>query len=84
MFGRARSAGLTARLVALCALLLLVSAGAFAILLNAARDLRDSDRGLRSSLEVIGMAYRTLRLVVDLETGLRGYVITSQPAFLEP
>src|SRR5919199_4805032 len=84
VFGRATSTGLTARLVALSALLLAISAGAFVVLLVAAKDLRHSDRGLRTSLEMIGTADEALRLVVDMETGLRGYVISGQRSFLEP
>jgi PAS domain S-box-containing protein len=84
VFGRATTAGLTARLVALCALLLAISAGGFALLLSAARDLNRADDGLRRSLERIGAEDEMLRLVVDLETGIRGYVVNGDPVFLEP
>jgi PAS domain S-box-containing protein len=84
VFGRATSAGLTARLVALSALLLAISALGFAVLLAAAKDLRHNDRGLQTSLEMIGTSDQALRLVVDMETGLRGYVIGGRPGFLDP
>jgi PAS domain S-box-containing protein len=67
-----------------CAVLLVLSAGAFAIVLAAARQLDDADRGLRGSLEQIAAGDELLRYVVDLETGVRGYVATRDPHFLEP
>lgn len=46
-------------------------------LLSAARWVEHTD-------EVIARAYNTQKLLVDLETGLRGYLITHNPAFLAP
>ncbi|PYS92537.1 MAG: hypothetical protein DMF64_08570 [Acidobacteria bacterium] len=34
--------------------------------------------------QVIARAHRTEKLLVDSETGLRGYLLTSDPSFLEP
>lgn len=34
--------------------------------------------------QVIAQAYRTQKLLEDLETGLRGYMLTGEPQFLDP
>jgi signal transduction histidine kinase len=65
-------------------LLMLLIAVAFAVLLFSVGDLRRSERLARHSEEVLASANQLERLVVDLETGLRGFVITGQERFLEP
>lgn len=65
-------------------LLALVVATAFAVLLSSVADLRTSERRARQSAEVLVVANRLERLVVDLETGQRGFVITGQQRFLQP
>jgi CHASE3 domain sensor protein len=65
-------------------LLALVIATAFAVLLSAVSELRTLERRARESEEVLVVANRLERLVVDLETGQRGFVITGQDRFLEP
>ena len=56
----------------------------FAVLLVSIRDLdRSADLEMHSQ-EVLVSANRAERLVVDLETGLRGFVITGQDRFLQP
>jgi signal transduction histidine kinase len=76
--------GLTGRMVVASGLLALVVAAAFAVLLSSVADLRTAERRARRSEEVLVLANRLERLVVDLETGERGFVITSQEAFLRP
>src|SRR2546428_13120922 len=45
----------------------------------------DRDRAAdRQSKEVIGSGYRLLGLLVDAETGMRGYALTGNPAFSQP
>lgn len=76
--------GLTRRMVVASGLLALVIATAFAVLLSAVSELRTLERRARESEEVLVVANRLERLVVDLETGQRGFVITGQDRFLEP
>jgi signal transduction histidine kinase len=65
-------------------LLVLVVGGAFAVLVFSVAELRRSERLVQHSQEVLTTANRLERLVVDLETGQRGFIITGQPLFLEP
>ena len=65
-------------------LLALVVGAAFLVLFFSIRDLRDAARDSRHSLEVLAAANRLERLVVDLETGQRGFLITHEERFLEP
>jgi signal transduction histidine kinase len=69
--------------IASAALALLVGA-AFVTLLLTVLSLRDQSRLARHSEQVIATANRLERLLIDLETGHRGYVITRDPTFLEP
>ena len=64
--------GLTRRMVVASGLLALVVATAFAVLLSSVADLRASERRARQSEEVLVVANRLERLVVDVETGQRG------------
>jgi signal transduction histidine kinase len=57
---------------------------AFAILLVAINDLRDSERLATRSRVELDEADRLENLVIDLETGQRGFVITHEERFLEP
>ncbi|MDV6375925.1 diguanylate cyclase [Deinococcus arenicola] len=58
--------------------------GAF-VLLSAALDARvqATERATRTRTELAAMG-QVMQQVVNLETGLRGYVITGEPVFLEP
>jgi signal transduction histidine kinase len=76
--------GLTRRMVVASGLLALVLGAAFAVLLSSVADLRASEHRARLSEEVLVVANRLERLVVDLETGQRGFVITGQERFLDP
>jgi signal transduction histidine kinase len=69
--------------VASVVLALLVGA-AFAVLLIAISDLRTSGRLLAHSRSTNAAADRLEGLVIDLETGVRGYVIARQERFLKP
>lgn len=42
------------------------------------------NRKLNLSDQIIGDAYQVLQLIVDAETGLRGFIITDNESFLEP
>jgi len=76
--------GVARRVVVASGLLMLLVGAAFAVLLYSVADLRKSERLARHSQEVLATANQLERLVVDLETGQRGFVITGQEQFLEP
>jgi signal transduction histidine kinase len=76
--------GLARRTLISGALLALIGGAAFAVVLSSVADLHESERRARRSQEVLVVAHHLERLVVDLETGLRGYIITGQPQFLHP
>jgi signal transduction histidine kinase len=65
-------------------LLALLIGAAFAVLLSSVADLRALEGRARRSEEVLGVANLLERLVVDLETAQRGFVITRKERFLEP
>jgi signal transduction histidine kinase len=65
-------------------LLALLLVSAFAILLLAIRDLHESTEERRATREALVAADELEKLVIDLETGLRGFVITGAQRFLEP
>jgi signal transduction histidine kinase/HAMP domain-containing protein len=76
--------GLTRRLIAASGLLALIVGGAFVVLLLAVGDLRDAGRRSDHSQEVLIAANELERLLLDLETGERGFILTHQERFLEP
>ena len=76
--------GLTARIVLASGLLALIVGGAFAVLLLALNQERDASDLARHSEEVLVAANSLERLVIDLETGERGFVLTGDGRFLEP
>jgi signal transduction histidine kinase len=66
------------------ALLALLTSAAFAVLLLAIRDQRSSAQLARHAQEVLAAANRVERLLVDIETGTRGYLLTGDNRFLQP
>ena len=76
--------GLSGRMLLASGLLMLILGAAFAILLIAVDDLRTAARAAQDSEEVLVTANELERLVVDLETGVRGFVLTGEDQFLEP
>jgi signal transduction histidine kinase len=76
--------GLTRRMVVASGLLALVLAAAFAMLLISIADLRTATSRARHSEEVLAAVNELERLVIDVETGLRGFVITGEERFLQP
>ena len=76
--------GLTRRTVLASAVLALLVGAVFVVLIRAVTKERDSaDQAIRSQ-EMIAAANRLERLVLDLETGQRGFAITGNERFLEP
>ena len=76
--------GLTRRMIIASALLTLLTSAAFAVLLLAIRDQRSSAQLAGHSQEVLAAANRVERLLVDIETGTRGYLLTGEKDFLQP
>jgi len=74
--------GLTVRLVAASAALALVVGGAFVVMLTSSAQLRELQRQAHRSEEVLVVANQLERFVVDLESGLRGFVITGEQDLL--
>jgi signal transduction histidine kinase/CHASE3 domain sensor protein len=65
-------------------LLALIVGGAFVVLLLAIGDLRQAERRTRDSQDVLIAANELERLLLDLETGQRGFILTRRERFLEP
>jgi CHASE3 domain len=63
---------------------MLIASGLLALLLSLVDELRALERRVRQSEEVLEVANVLERLVVDVETAQRGYVITHQDRLLEP
>ena len=76
--------GLTRRVVLASSALVVLIAGAFVVLLLALDSTRDSAALARHSRAELSAANRLETLVVDLETGQRGFVITHEDRFLAP
>lgn len=76
--------GLTSRTFAATAVLAAIVGLSFAVLLAAVMDLRDSISQSRRAQEVLVVANNIERLVIDLETGERGFLLTDDPRFLQP
>jgi signal transduction histidine kinase len=79
-----KSMSLEARLVAASGVLALLVAGAFAILVLALSQHREATREAAESQDVTVEALTLRNLVLDIQNGLRGYVITQRRSFLTP
>ncbi|MGH3376272.1 MAG: CHASE3 domain-containing protein [Actinoallomurus sp.] len=66
------------------ALLSLIIGGVFTLLVGAITRMHDAAALAGHSEQVLTSVNGLERLVIDLETGQRGFVITNDPAFLEP
>jgi signal transduction histidine kinase len=76
--------GLTRRTVIASGLLAAIIGAAFAVLVLSIIDLNRVEQRSRRSEEVLVVANLFERLIVDAETGVRGFVITRSEDFLEP
>jgi signal transduction histidine kinase len=76
--------GLAGRMLVASGVLALIVGAAFTILLFSIGDLRAAEQHARQSQEVLVVANRFERIVVDAETGMRGFAITAQESFLDP
>jgi signal transduction histidine kinase len=76
--------GLTLRTVLASGLLALLLGGVFTVLLLTNLDQRDARTESRHARAELAAAERLLKLLIDVETGQRGFVITGEERFLEP
>jgi signal transduction histidine kinase len=76
--------GLTGRTIVVSGLLALIIGAAFAALLRAIGEERDSAALATQSQRVLVAANTLERLVLDLETGQRGFLVSGDQRFLEP
>jgi signal transduction histidine kinase len=76
--------GLTRRMLLASGLLAIVVAASFLALLLAITNLRESTQERRETREELVAADELQKLVIDLETGMRGFVITREERFLGP
>src|SRR5262249_3670157 len=76
--------GLTLRVVVASALLCLLIGGAFAALVGAIDAVRHAAVLAKRSEKVLSSANDLQRLLVDVETGQRGFVMTGDARFLQP
>ena len=75
---------LVAPTLAVLALVLVLISGTFAVLTVSVRDF-DRETGSAGRAErILALSAAAERHVVDVETGLRGYLLTGDPDFLEP
>lgn len=79
-----RPSGLTLRIAAASLALALPLAGVFVVLLSAISHLRATSSEARESERLVELAHRSEQLLIDLETGQRGFVITQSEQFLQP
>lgn len=76
--------GLTRRMVVASGVLAIVVVASFLVLLLAITNLRESTQERQETREGLVAADELQQLVIDLETGVRGFVITRDERFLEP
>ena len=79
-----RSASLSARLIAGSAVLALLVAAAFGVLIFAVTSLDDATKRERHAKAVTAETLQLEKLVLDLDTGLRGFVLTGKQNLLAP
>jgi signal transduction histidine kinase len=76
--------GLTRRIVFASGIVVLLAIGAYALLFSVILDLRDSAAVANHAKAIMASANRLQRLVTDLETDVRGFVITGDKRLLAP
>ena len=76
--------GLTGRILLAGGIVVAVLLVRFLLLVHAFHSVTDATVADERAEESVFAAQRLEKLVLDLETGTRGYVITHDPAFLEP
>jgi len=77
------SLGIGGRMAVAGGLVALVAAIAFAVLLSAIGDLRQSARLSRETQQMLVAASRLETITLQLQSGQRGFLLTGDPAFLQ-
>lgn len=77
-------AGLTARLLLATGVLVLVVLAAYVALYVALSDLNRARAAATHSVQEVSVARDVRRLLIDVETGQRGFIITGESSFLAP
>src|SRR4051812_35864462 len=70
--------------IAAFALVIVLVAALFVVLVHAIGDVRDDASRARETERVVSLTSRLNRLTIDLETGVRGRLLTGDDRFLEP
>src|SRR5215207_6795630 len=83
-FLRTRMRGLGLPLLVALILIAIIVASMFATMVVTVRSLDATSEALRPTTQMTQDALSLERLVVDLETGVRGYMLTNDQRFLEP
>jgi two-component system, sensor histidine kinase and response regulator len=76
--------GLAAPTLGALVLVLALIAGMFGLLLSGVRSVHDDSTAARSAHDVVEASAALEHSVVDVETGLRGYLLTGEPRLLQP
>ncbi|HMB18341.1 MAG TPA: CHASE3 domain-containing protein, partial [Gaiellaceae bacterium] len=79
-----KSLSLGLRMIFASAVLAVLVAGVFAVLINAVSGLNDATRREAHAKDVTAATLRLEKLVLDLDTGVRGYILTGEEGFLKP
>jgi signal transduction histidine kinase len=83
-FASAPRGGLTRRIVFASGVFVLLAIGAYALLFSIIMDLRESAAVANRSKAVLSSVNRLERLVTDLDTDVRGFIITGDKRLLTP
>jgi two-component system, OmpR family, phosphate regulon sensor histidine kinase PhoR len=75
---------ITAQFTLVLAVVSAVVLAGFAVMIVAAHSLQKADDARSQSTNALTMANQLEQSVLDLETGLRGYLLDGKPVFLEP
>src|SRR3954447_12898365 len=76
--------GLSAPAAAAFVLAILLISGMFGALVLAVHDFAHESTASQDAGRLLGTSGEAERDIVDVETGLRGYLLTGEPGFLEP
>src|SRR3954451_22605521 len=82
--GKGARRGLIGPTLAAFGVVVLLVCAIFAFLLHAVRDMQHVSQRAAGSERAVVLTSRLNRLVIDLETGVRGRLLTGQDRFLEP
>src|SRR5690349_14154146 len=75
---------LSAPAAAAFVLVILLISGTFGALLVSVRGFHEGAEGARQADHILNLSSAAERDLVDIETGLRGYLLTGEERFLEP